>query len=502
MTSRVLVALPDPVIRKLLWTDPRVVILDDDGWWVLDAAGGNRRQVDTFSFEVDWSRHPDVGSLLQQLKYWSPIWTRWVAHAEQYELLYRSALFYVRHVQAACAALGIGRMLITTGVSHHLETSLLEVAAAEMGILQVFLYFNPISNRLQPLFQERSIADRRQSTAVVSRYRAADDIVAFRDRRAHGRRPKLSYDIGPQCSWFSYGVLNAFYVKARHRAAWGKRRLQGRSADARFFEQYRGLGVADYLRVLNNQRQALRYLRARVSSRPIESFAEGNGRSTVLIAAHYQPEATSFPEGGAFGNHVDIAIKLRALGLRGPILYREHFASAYYQLPLVHQTLVGVSRSVSYYQQLEQLGCVFVDYSSPLPLDDDAGRALLPVTITGTIAVERSLAGLATIVTGHPWYKGLPGTRELNAASSIEQLVTSPSGAATTADAVGFLDRGLSGTTILNVPGLGSGVPLGDSASLATFEKEFGALMDYLHGDLQAGEAAGRASNLQARRPE
>lgn len=501
MTSRVLVALPDRVIRQMLWSDPRVVILDDDGWWVLEMPGGERRQLDTFSFPVDWSGQPETKDLLQQFKYWSPIWTRWVAHAEQYELLYRSAMFYVRHVQAACSALGVNRMLITTGVSHHLETSLLEIAAAGMGILQVFLYFNPIANRLQPLFQEQSIADRRPSTAVVSGYRATDDIARFRDRRADGRRPKLSYDIGPQCSWFSYGVLNAFYVKARHWAARCKRQLRGRSADARFFEQYRGLGLSDYLRVLNNQRQALRYLRGRISDRAIESFGDGQDRPTVLIAAHYQPEATSFPEGGEFGNHVDIAVKLRALGLRGPILYREHFASAYYQLPLVHQTLVGVSRSVSYYEQLEQLGCVFVDYEAPLPLDGEAGRHLLPVTITGTIAVERSLAGVATIVTGHPWYKGLPGTRELDAASSIEELLAPPGGSATMDDAFEFLDRGLSGTTILNAPGLGSGVPCDDSAALATFEREFGSLMEHLHVDPRLGDVAGRESTRQARRP-
>ena len=32
------------------------------------------------------------------------------------------------------------------------------------------------------------------------------------------------------------------------------------------------------------------------------------------------------------------------------------------------------------------------------------------MTITGTIAIERSLLGMTTIVAGQPWYKGIPGT--------------------------------------------------------------------------------------------
>jgi hypothetical protein len=500
MTSRVLVALPDQQIRRLLWDDPRVVILDDEGWWILDSAAGQRRLAETFSFQVDWSAQPDAAALIQRLKEWSPIWTRWVAHADQYELLYRSALFYVRHVQAAFAALAIGRIVITTGVSHHLETSLLEVAAASVAVPQVFLYFNPIANRLQPLFQNQSIADRHASAAVVSSYRATDDIARFRDRRASGKRPKLSYDIGPQCRWFSYGVANAAYVRARQWAARAKRELRGRSPQARFFDQYRALGFTDYVRVLDNQRRALRYLRRRVSDRPIASFGEGPEHPAVLIAAHYQPEATSFPEGGDLGNHVDIALKLRALGLPGPILYREHFASAYYQLPLVHQTLVGVARSVSYYQQLEELGCIFVDDASPLPLDGAAGRALLPVTITGTIAVERSLAGVPTVVTGHPWYKGLPGTRQLGAASSLDDLLAPARNSATSDDAFGFLERELSGTTIENAPGLGSGAPSDDQVSLAAFKREFGALMEHLHSATPLTAARGEELT-EARRP-
>ena len=46
-----------------------------------------------------------------------------------------------------------------------------------------------------------------------------------------------------------------------------------------------------------------------------------------MIAAHFQPEATSFPEGENYYNHISINRKLRSLGYKEEIFYKEHPAS-------------------------------------------------------------------------------------------------------------------------------------------------------------------------------
>jgi hypothetical protein len=211
----------------------------------------------------------------------------------------------------------------------------------------------------------------------------------------------------------------------------------------------------------------------------LDTLTARSPEPVVLLAAHYQPEVTSFPEGGELGNHIDIVIKLRSIGYKGVIAYREHYASVYYQAPFIHQTRVGMTRSVRYFQRLEEMGCAFIDNVKPLPLE--ASARFVPLTITGTIAVERSLAGLKTIVTGYPWYGDLPGGVILRDATSWDLLdcASAPS-ASLAGDAFAHLDRALSRTTILNAPGIGSGIPMNDTASVETFSREFGSLLEQL----------------------
>jgi len=478
--KRILLVLPDESIKRLLWNDPRVVVLDECGWWIADWIGESRRLVETFSFTVDWTMPTDIAATIGRLKRWNPIWSRWVADADQYELLYRDSVFYVRHLQSGMRQLGITRVLMVTGISHHVMTSLIELAAAELGIEQAFLYFNLISGRLQPFFQLCGVQDRTASRAVVSDYDASEDIARFKHRSARRKRPKLPYFIGRQSEWYLYGVLNAAYVRMRQTAARVKR---GPSVgDARFHDHFAALRLTDYWRILRQQREALHYLDAQTQGRRVEDYCRPNAGRALMIAAHYQPEATSFPEGGDLWNHVDIVIRLRQMGWSGPILYREHFASRYYQLPRVHQTLIGIARSKSYYQQLLALGCVLVEYQQPLTAKAALADAIIPVTISGTIAVERALEGLPTIVSGYPWYQGMPGIRSMATAPADSPLASighAPD-AALAADAAVFLNQQLSKVTILNAPGLGTAQPLSDNESEAAFRAEFSLFTQFL----------------------
>lgn len=481
MPSKILVAFPGPLIRELLWNERHVVMFDDGGWWIIDGSSNSRRCVDTFSFPIHWHPRCDAAKLIRVLKSWSPIWFRWIAHADQYELLYREAVMYILHVQAALSALEITSVIFHTSVSHHVDSSLLEIAAAELRIPQVFLYYNVITRRLQPLMQATSVEDRRASTLVVSDHQAADDIRAFHSRRLAGLVPKSAHAMRPWSTLFAFGVLNAYYVGARQALSRAKRRMSGRtSSGSSFFDQFEPLGTAEFVRMAATQRRALAYLRQRATHR-LETLIEQSSGPVLLLVAQYQPEATSFPEGAELNNHLDIVIRLRSIGYRGVIAYREHFATAYYQAPFIHQTRVGMARSVAYFQRLEQLGCAFVDHRAPLPLDRATNDRLIPVTISGTIGVERSLAGLRTVVVGFPWYNGLPGIMSLPAVTSwMDQDVTSACPDTLAAKAFDHLDRTLSRTTIVNAPGIGSGTPMRARDTIATFRREFGCLLEQL----------------------
>ena len=486
MPSTLLIAFPGPLVKSLVWERRDVVVFDESGWWIIDGSSTRRRLVDVTTFKPRWTPDVDIHGVIGQIKEWGPMWARWIAHADQWELLYREAANYVLQVAEALSDLHVTTALFHTGIAHHLDTSLLQIACARRGIPQVFLYSNLITARLQPLVQVASIEDRSRLGAVVSDHDAGDDIRAFHANSVAGLRPAANVRDAPLRGAYQsplFGVLDAAYMAARQRATLMVHRFtRVRTNSTRLFERFKPLGLIEFVRLIANQAKGLTYHDAHLfQGDPLSPTYRPKG-FTLLLAAHQQPEATSFPEGGSWHNHFDIVVKLRTLGYDAPVIYKEHIGSYLYYSPIIHQTRVGVHRSESYFRMLEELGCVFMDPRMSFTLASEANQWVIPVTITGTIAIERSLAGLKTIVTGYPWYRGLPGTLDLSSMTSFNGLADLPKSASPTLsrDAFDFLDAMLSGTTLINAPGIGTGEPLSDQASAATFTQEFNRLLEQL----------------------
>jgi len=102
----------------------------------------------------------------------------------------------------------------------------------------------------------------------------------------------------------------------------------------------------------------------------------------------------------------------------------------------------------------------------------------LPVTITGSVAVERALNGLHTIVTGYPWYLGLPGVIHLNDIKDLNNLSADllefDENIALSAHQ--FLVSLLSKKTLTNATGIGLTGIL-DEGLLEDFKNEFDQLL-------------------------
>ena len=110
----------------------------------------------------------------------------------------------------------------------------------------------------------------------------------------------------------------------------------------------------------------------------------------------------------------------------------------------------------------------------PIPLQSEEYRDTIPITITGTIAIERSLLGLHTLVFGNPWYKGLPGTIHIN---DITTLCDIPAAWISPCEKIAnearsFLESRLSFNTITNAAGIGVGTAGIDVAAQGLFMRE------------------------------
>ena len=137
--------------------------------------------------------------------------------------------------------------------------------------------------------------------------------------------------------------------------------------------------------------------------------------------AHSQPEADSYIYGQEYHNHSDIIFKLRQLGYSKEIYYKEHPSSSNYYIDFIHHTRVGCQRSVKYYKILKDQNCIFLNQNINSKNQKFFKNSLI-LTISGSIAIERSLLGLKTIYTGYPWWKGMPGTIHINKIKSLKEL--------------------------------------------------------------------------------
>jgi hypothetical protein len=476
-------------LKSLYWERQDVVFFDEQGWWLID--GDSREAVTPENFIPD-SRElllVDTIEIVRRLRAWGPIWSRWCGRGDQYELVLREALLLVIQIASGLRKLNVAACIMHTGISHHVDSLIFEMASELIGIKVVFLYNNIFSKRLLPLIQVGTIASRKPLGERISTVAYKDVITEFVAIKQQDKPPKNNYKINRRDASWIFALFLLLRLQLKLSVRWllsGLKnplwRREGQKQN--IFSFASNAYLFQYAVQVLQQRAALAHLRNIETDALRHRNLRKDATPRLLIAANFQPEATSFPEGWEMNNHIDIVLELRKRGYKDAILYKEHSGTSLY-LAGGQFLRVGMYRSRRYYEQLEQLGCEFVATNFKLSIDPDKNDWYLPITITGTIAIERSLAGFHTIVTGHPWFKGLPGVLQLSEIESLseirpEWIQQDPDLARCAFD---FLDHILSYKTITNLPGIGTGIGLNGTGDKAAFASEFDALLAAIHGN-------------------
>lgn len=128
-------------------------------------------------------------------------------------------------------------------------------------------------------------------------------------------------------------------------------------------------------------------------------------RGQLLLFAHFQPEATTSPEGGCTWNHLELIAKLKCTFPHLQIFYKEHPASALAFDSSQSPTDVGLCRSVAYLDALQALGVTVLDLDCSVTVEHMKIFDIIPVTIGGTVALQCAMNGHYAIYSGNPWYK-------------------------------------------------------------------------------------------------
>jgi len=153
----------------------------------------------------------------------------------------------------------------------------------------------------------------------------------------------------------------------------------------------------------------------------------------ALFQLHFEPEKSTIPDGGLnLSQLAAIRIARESLPSDTELVVKEHPS----QLSYVSHGFTG--RSPSFYEAL--LGIPGVSLvSRSAPNWDLIERSCVVLTVTGTVAVEAAFVGIPSGHFGHPWYRGLNGSRALQDARTApdvlrEALEQRPAGGAATAD--------------------------------------------------------------------
>lgn len=474
----------NPVQKDIYWADEAMVFFDDQGWWILEKGTRNLVLPDELMGSVHDYASTETAALVRELRSWGPVWARWCGKGDQQELILRSALLLILAIAAGLRKLKVEVCVMHTGVSHHIDSVIFQTACQLAGVKTVFLYPEVLSTRLIPLLQQGGVEGRKSLDRKISNFAYGEEIRGFLKIKQQDLPPKNNIKVGAVASSWQWAIPYLFCKDVVQMIRLLRNKLVGRKGRIGIFDFASGTYPFQFTAQAVQQKNALQYLKR--STKPASYFQTqmaGGASLKLILAAHFQPEATSFPEGGDWGNHIDIALEVFQKGYKGPLLYKEHPGTSLYQEG-PNPTRVGMSRSRQYYEQLEQLGCEFIETGFKLSIDPQKNQWYLPITITGTIAIERALAGFHTIVTGYPWFKGMPGVLHLNQLESLSEIkpewvCPDPNLASR---AFEFLEEFLSEKTLVNVPGIGTGKPLAGQADKTAFANEFAALLQAVKG--------------------
>ncbi|MGO7134360.1 hypothetical protein [Rhizobium leguminosarum] len=415
-----------------------------------------------------------------------PLFYRWMGESDTYEDNQRSFLIFVLRLTEVLRRLEVAHAIFFTGVAHHVEYTLIEIACRLANVKQVFLYPMPFGagGRLLPVVQTNSIKDREFLGLELSGVDFRDDVIAYRDNYLARGVPKQNERIGGPAVSRSYAYFKLAEREARQRA---KTIVRKQPAVPHLIDRRRGYGLSAMSRVINRQKYALDYYSSKAISNEEAERLIARENPLPLLYAHYQPEASTFPEGGSFSDHLDVVLAIRRAGYSGKILYKEHPGSWIYYSKITGFSLVGIARSVEYYHQLEALGCVFLQ---PRFRPGNAMmRQVLPVTITGSIAVERSLTGWRTCCAGVPWFKHAPGVTGIDDCFGPDGIFYDPEKWRTGEhEGIDWFAEHLSRKTVTNYPGIGTGVASTSESDKQEFLGELRLMIDALASSVQPNE--------------
>lgn len=476
---RIAVGWPGNEMTNAFVMHSEIIYYTEQGWIIKD-----EQDVSSFAAKCKdnvSATQIDPFEIQQKIQKWYPVIYRWSNLGVSIEHQISKTVISVSKLIHEIKALNIKTFVFHTGVPHHYDSMSLSIACELAGVRQIFLYANVFDGALIPLSQEGSLIKREVLLWKGGGKTYSKVIDEYVSRRLNNKTPSTSDPQDFYSNWWKISIGIAFgyllYGFVRKGLASLRRMMNEKQNNDQL--KLKDYSFFDHVKIMLAQREFVKnYYKKCVNYESIDFVGAASNPVKLLIAAHYQPEATSFPEGWDYYTHIDVVLKIRSLGYVDKLYYKEHYGIKFYLERYVGLTRVGLCRNMEYLKSLVDLGCTLISPELPLPMR----VGFVPVTITGTIAIERALLGLRTIVLGRPWYLGLPGVVHINEIETLREVpkAWAMPDAQIAKQAKNFILNCLDSNTLTNTEGIGVGQSIDDVRSNEDYKRECVSLLGFI----------------------
>ena len=304
----------------------------------------------------------------------------------------------------------IEAVIYSTGTAHHYYNLVLFLACEYRGIESVFHMTNPFTNRVRFVkgldFRTIEIDGRGSDNGEMRKYL---DNIAKDDSSSAPWRVKEVESVRNKKWYFYTLILPKYFARVTYRSLRPFRSILIDSQES-WLIRYLKMSISLFGNLSNLQKIKNRY------TRNCRSDVQENA---LVIYAHFQPEATSHPDGGFYP---DMRYWIDYFKNKyTQIYYKEHIGSFLFSDGLGGLNNSCAHRSMDYYDDLEGMGASFLDVS--YPTKNILNKSGTIFTLSGTVILEGSLMGGKVIYAGTPWFGHLPTSRVNYAADNVELRV-------------------------------------------------------------------------------
>tara|TARA_B110000977_G_scaffold201676_1_gene297706 strand:+ start:15528 stop:17018 length:1491 start_codon:yes stop_codon:yes gene_type:complete len=483
---------PDKEIKNELWNQKNIFFFDTDG--LVSYFEGDKRVVkNIFDEKPDYNFFSDgknkIEDMVEDYRNTLPMWSRFSTKGDTYEVNIRRAILQIIKLSTFLKNNKIYKAIFYTGIVHHQESLITSKACKICSIDQIFLSVDILEYRLLPLIEKKNLSDNRFINSKLFKINYEQSLDDFIQITKSGHQPKHYNKISIKDLSIIYAIIYFYFYH------FPKRIIHKFFKFMKLTKSSKRYNLFDYLNneyLFNDVDILLRHFHAnKFYKSKVVKFNNDNKKKDIKIIffAHSQPEASTFPLGLKLGNHIDSVIKIRELGYSKKIFYKEHYGSFVYSNKIRQSnwdrryTRTGIYRTLEYYKNLLDLNCQFTEIDSKLFFKKECENMnLFPITVTGTIALQRALCGFKTIIMGHIWWSKIPGVIHIN---DIRDLNTIDINFIKHSDEIEkqskkFLLDILNNNTMSNFPGIGTGRQTHDEQIKKNFLNEIKSLLEYL----------------------